>query len=190
VTKRNEQGWASIAATWAPIVVALCALVVSVCELRDAREHEQLNSQPRLTYTYYYNEKGAGWTLANDGLGVARLRGFRMSVDSQPVTDFSELGPILGLPTPVPYHFTNPMVGERYPAGHENILYWVEPGDAATALRQRWTHLTIQACYCSLYGECWVFSSDGTLDTPDGEHRRDDSCSPFSGESKARWWKG
>jgi len=163
---------------------------VSVVELRAARIQQRINAQPRLTYTYYYDESGAGWKILNSGLGASRLRGFRMLVDGKPVNDFDDLGKELGLPQPVPYRFTNPMVGERWAVGHENILYWVTPGPAAAVLREQWTRVNIQACYCSLYGDCWLFSFDGKLNSLDGEHRRDDSCSIFSGQVKSRWWGG
>jgi hypothetical protein len=42
------------------LVVALCSMVVSVVELRAARIQQRINAQPRLTYTYFYDESGAG----------------------------------------------------------------------------------------------------------------------------------
>ena len=189
----GKQLWGWPAERWiamGALVLALCSLVVSVVELRAARNQQRINAQPRLTYTYFYDESGAGWKIHNGGLGAARLRGFRMFVDAQPVNDFVNLGKDLGLPQPVSFRFTNPMVGDRWAAGHENILYWVEPGPAAAVLRKQWTRVNIQACYCSLYGDCWLFSFDGKLNLPDGEHRRDDSCSIFSGQEKSRWWGG
>lgn len=192
-TDRSNEflGWS--ADRWiafAALFVAALALVVSVCELRDARRHERISAQPHLTYTYFYNDEGAGWKIKNSGLGTARLRGFRILVDGKPVRDFNDLGKALGLPQPVPFRFTNPMVGVRYAAGHENILYWVQPSAAAMTLLKQWTRVNIQACYCSLYGDCWLFSFDGKLNSPDGEHRRDNKCSIFSSEEKNRWWQG
>ena len=188
---KNLWGWPT--GMWialGALVVAVCSLVVSLYEFRAARTQQRINAQPRLTYTYFYDESGAGWKILNSGLGASRLRGFRMFVDGKPVNDFVDVGKDLGLPQPVPFRFTNPMVGERWAAGHENILYWVGPGPAASVLCEQWTRVNIQACYCSLYGDCWLFSSDGKLNLPDGEHRRDDSCSIFSNQEKSRWWKG
>jgi len=172
------------------LIVALCSLVVSVIELRAARIQQRLNAQPRLTFGYYYNESGAGWKIFNSGLGSARLRGFRLFVDGKPVDGLDALGKVLGLPEPVRFHFINPMRGDRWAAGQQNVLYWVDPGPAAAVLREQFTRVNMQACYCSVYGDCWLFSFDGKLDSPDGEHRRDDYCSIFSGEEKSRWWGG
>ena len=102
--------WIAVAA----IIVAICSLWVSIEAQRAARRDAHINMQPRLTYTYFYDEKGAGWKLMNGGLGTARLRGFRMLIDGKPVRDFIEIGKILELPQPVTFRFTNPMVGERY----------------------------------------------------------------------------
>src|SRR5262245_47208138 len=187
--RNGDRLWGWPADRWialAALVVAVCSLVVSTAELRAARMHERINAQPRLMYTYFHDNDGAGWKFHNSGLGAARLRGFRMFVDGRPMRDFIDLGKALGLPLPVPFRFTNPMVGDRYAAGHENILYWVQPGPAAAALHEQWTRVNIQVCYCSLYGDCWLFSFDGKLDSSDGEHRRDDECSIFAGEEKSR----
>ncbi|MFZ0927495.1 MAG: hypothetical protein WAN11_02775 [Syntrophobacteraceae bacterium] len=174
----------------AALAVAFCSMLVSYRQFDAARTQQRLNAQPRFTYTFFWDETGAGWKIFNSGLGPARLRGFRILIDGKPVTDFREVGTALGLPQPVPFRFTNPMVGERWAAGHENILYWVAPGPAEAALRQQWTRVNIQACYCSLYGECWLFSSDGKFSSPDGEHLRDDNCSIFSDQQRNRWWGG
>lgn len=172
------------------LIAALCSVWVSVCEFRAGRRHERLSAQPMLAYTYFYDEAGAGWRLHNGGLGTARLRAFRIFIDGKPVRDFGDIATALDLTQPVPFRFTNPRVGDRYAAGHENILYWVEPSAAAGELKQKWTRVNIQACYCSLYEECWLFSFDTTLDEANGEHRRDDDCSPFRDEERSRWWRG
>lgn len=189
-TKRRTDGFWGRADRWIALFVAALALFVSVNELRDARKHERISAQPHLTYTFFYNDKGAGWKLQNNGLGTARLRGFRMFVDGKPLRDFNDLAPALGLPPPFHRSYTLPMVGDRYATGHETDLYWVQPSSAATTLREQWTRVNIQACYCSLYADCWLFSSDGKLDSPDGEHLQDNRCSIFSSEEKSRWWKG
>jgi hypothetical protein len=174
----------------AAFAVALCSMVVSVAEFRAARFQQRINAQPRLSYTFYFNESGAGWKIYNSGLGAARLRGFRMFVDGEPVRDFAIIGKSLGLPQLTRFHFTIPRVGDRIAAGQESILYWLDPGPAAAALPEQCKRVNIQACYCSLYGDCWLFSYDGKFHSPDGEHRRDDSCSIFSGEEKGPWWGG
>jgi hypothetical protein len=50
--------------------------------------------------------------------------------------------------------------------------------------------VTFQACYCSLYDECWLVSTDGQFEGEHGGHLRDDDCSAFEHEERNRWWRG
>jgi hypothetical protein len=175
---------------FAAVVIASCSLFITVTEWRASRQHARISAQPRLSYTYFYNDDGAGWRRSNNGLGTARLRGFRMLVDGEPVRGFIELWQKFEVPFPPDFQFTNPYVGIRYRPGLDNILLWANPGPTATFLKKSWKRVVFQSCYCSLYGECWAVSSDGSLRDADGEHKRDDNCSLFRGQETSRWWKG
>ncbi|HYV19174.1 MAG TPA: hypothetical protein VFC25_09100 [Verrucomicrobiae bacterium] len=174
----------------AAAVIAACALILSVNESCAARKHARKAVQPYFEYVYFYNESGAGWRLMNSGLGPARLRAFRIQVDGRDVDDFNMLWAALHLPGPPAFRFTNPRVGDRFAPGHENFLFWVEPGPAAAALQVGWTHVNLEACYCSLFDECWLVSTQGNYVGPEGQHKRDDKCSPFENGQKSRWWQG
>jgi hypothetical protein len=166
------------------IIISVCSLSVSIEQCAEARLHDQ----PRLTYTYYCDDTGAGWRLDNTGLGPARLRGFKMTVDGKPVTDLTQVCDWLGLPQPCEFNFTNPRVGDLYASGHETILFWVKPGHTADTLRKAWRHLDIEACYCSIHDQCWRFDSSTEPD-PNGDPR-DDDCEDFARQAHSRWWNG
>jgi hypothetical protein len=169
--------------------IALLALILSISESRDRRVHESFSVRPRFGYAYYSNDTGAGWRLMNSGLGPARLRGFRMLVDGIPRSGFDDLIKALDLPLPVQYEFTNPEVGDWYKADHESVLFWIKSSAAAAKLRTVWPRVVLQACYCSIYKECWYFSSDALPD-PTGDDPRDDDCSTFAAQEHNRWWMG
>ena len=102
------------------ILISLCSFSVSVTQCAEARLHDQ----PRLEYTYYYDRTGAGWRVGNSGLGPARLRGFRITVDGVAQTGLNGTWNSLGLPGVPDFSFTNPRVGDLYGAGHEKILFF------------------------------------------------------------------
>lgn len=171
-------------------VVALAALFVSIDQGCQTRRHNRLSVRPKLVHDFYYGDDGAGWKRVSFGSGPARLRGFRIQVDGKPVRDLQEFVSRLGVPPGTPLTFTNPMVGSVYAPGHENVLIWTKSSSGADILRKQWPRAVVQTCYCSAYDECWLSSSDGSWQGDQGEHLRDDDCSPFAGEERSRWWQG
>jgi hypothetical protein len=165
--------------------VSIVALGISLQQMRDVRLHDR----PRFGYSYRWNDSGAGWRLKNSGLGQARLRGFKLLVDGKSINDLTNLFPALGFSGPVRFTFTNPLAGELYAPGWENDLIKVTPGPEAEQLNREWTRVEIQACYCSIYDECWLFSIQHAASST-GEDQRDDKCSTFQGEEHTRWWEG
>jgi hypothetical protein len=172
-------------------VIAISSLALGIIEWREARRQVRLTSQPSLEVMYYHNEQGAGWKIINDGLGAAKLRGFRILVDGERVDeDFENLVARVGLPPSSDFHFLKPMVGTRYAAGSSSVLVWFDAGSAADIVNRKWKSIIIQSCYCSLYDECWLTSIDGKYRDEHGEDLRDDKCSPFKGDPRGRWWQG
>jgi hypothetical protein len=180
----NFSGW--VKTNWialSALVLSMASFSVTVEECNDTRLHEQ----PRLEYTYSYDGTGAGWRLINSGLGPARLRGFKITVDGKSQQSYNELCRSLGLGNP-DYGFTNPRIGDLYAAGLNNVLFWIKPSPAANALQDNWTRVNIEACYCSIHNQCW--RSDILQQPNPNEDPRDDSCSTFTNEKHTRWWGG
>jgi hypothetical protein len=167
------------------ILISVFSLSVSVEQCEDTRLHDQ----PRLFFEFDYNSAGAGWNVENIGLGPARLRGFKISFDGKPVTDWIDFAKITGVASPYTFNFTNPAVGVLYASGVPKTLFWVTSQSDADALRSHWTQVRIEACYCSIHGQCWAYDSSRPLPDPNGDPR-DDSCSAFKGTAKSRAWNG
>ena len=168
------------------LAVAVAALSISLQQQHDVRLHDR----PRFGYWYHRDDTGAaGWRFKNTGLGQARLRGFKLLVDGKPVMDLLKFFPALGFPDTVNFDFTNPIAGELYAPAWENDLIKVKPGPDADRLDREWTRVEIQACYCSIYDECWLFSTRHAASS-NGQDQRDDKCSTFQGGELSRWWAG
>ena len=172
---------------WLALVIAIFSLALSGYNSCVARRHEYLFTQPRLFINFYHNDTGAGWQLLNDGLGIARIRGFRALFDGTRMNMGSmtdALPPFGILTTKVKY--SNPYAGLVIPADPNRIiiLLSVPPGPAADTLVRDNARVTFELCYCSIYNECWLASSR------DFESKKDNSCSTFADEQHSNWWKG
>jgi hypothetical protein len=173
------------------MVIALCSLSLSITEARAARRHDRLSVRPRLSISFDYNDKGTGWTIINQGLGPARIRGFRISVNGvrQPPTEyFPEVFKDLNLPPPPKdgLIFANIYAGDYIPNGsgdwYSKKLLIVSRGEAADALRASERRTSWQICYCSIFDECWLLK--------DRDTNRDDACSTFINDPHSIWWMG
>lgn len=173
------------------MVIALCSLGLSIYEARMSRRHDRLSVRPRLSVSFDFNDKGTGWTLINDGLGPARIRGLKIVVNGtqqRPTEYFPEILAILNLPLPPEngLTFANIDAGENIPSGSGGpyIKPWliVTPSKAADALRAVWRHVDFEICYCSIYDECWLLRDKKTV--------RDDVCSSFVDQPHSIWWNG
>jgi lipoprotein signal peptidase len=82
--KYSQANWISITSTWVPIIIALCSLILAIHEGYEARKFKRLSVMPELLVSFYHNNKGAGWHLFNGGLGPARIKWFKITVDGYP----------------------------------------------------------------------------------------------------------
>jgi hypothetical protein len=129
---------ASVVIALCSMAIALSSLVFSIREARMSQEHDRLLVQPHFVISFYYNKDGVSWVGANDGLGPARIRGFKLLVDgvSQPWTD--EFRDALERALKIhPKHstFSNPIVGTTIKGGDDAdlTLISVPPGPDADA---------------------------------------------------------
>lgn len=171
--------------------IALSSLTFSIYEAHEARRFGRLSVKPHLSVSFYYDDKWVGWNMFNDGLGPARIRGFRMIVDGveqkpSPQLSFGNMVvQALGI-SPKTAFFSNPRVGDCIAANAAPVTLFKTPaGQEAEAIRLTHGRIVFQVCYCSLYEECWIF--DSTKNIPE----RDDSCGVFAHERfNDLWWNG
>jgi hypothetical protein len=173
------------------VVIAAGALFLSTYQGCVTRRHDRLMVQPRLEISFDIRTDGIGWTLVNEGLGPARIRGFKVFVNGvpQPPTEyFPRVFKGLGLPSPpnAGLRYTNIHASEYIPSGsgdwYLKPLLMVSPGIVADALVAISNHVGWQICYCSAYDECWLLKNRTT--------GRDDTCSAFGHDPKSIWWQG
>ncbi len=105
------------------------------------------------------------FTVRNLGRGPARIVWFELKVDGKPHPNMRSLLATLG-PSPAPsMTFSSGAIAPRIlgPDGSQIVFNWPEPAktDAANAIwhnlnAARFKTMEVQACYCSLFEECWT----------------------------------
>ena len=171
----------------ADLAVAFSALFVSLCSLGIALHHGrtmqrlvEANSRPFIQFTTSNGHPAAESPLgqafsvliSNPGAGAARVERFSILVDDKPVKDIGEaLLRLAGLPAdtkdesavlgPMTYSAVAPSYIKAgsdqpvllWPRTASNASVWDK--DAAAGLNR----VTFEACYCSIFDECWVENS-------------------------------
>ncbi len=169
---------------WFDITASVCAMVVSFASLYLAIHHGHVmqemaeanarmvtaTSWPRVSYSTSNVDANSQptlvrFTLANKGIGPASVDGMEVSYEGKPVKSVHELlkaccsseGSSPGLTWQL-----STANGEILRPGEEkHFLHIHKTTDAA--LWQRVNDLpgkvTVKACYCSVFDECWVTDS-------------------------------
>lgn len=99
--------------------VSICAVAVSFYEGYSNRLHNRLSVRPNLQISFIVKEKGAGWRLANNGLGPAIITAFQVTVDDKPQPTWRDVIIALKMPVTAGFHFQyiNPTKGSVISAG-------------------------------------------------------------------------
>jgi hypothetical protein len=109
--------------------------------------------------------------VRNAGTGPARVVWFEILLDGKPVRNFEDLLPPDAKLARVDAGIvTSSIAPSMMPAGERRkLLAWPRPADAGR--RSAWQHvdavrqrLKVEACYCSLFDECWTTTA--TADVP------------------------
>jgi hypothetical protein len=172
------------------VAIAFFSLILSAYVAHLQRQHDRLSARPVFSISYYFNETGVGWRVANVGLGPARIRGFKVFVDGvsqAPVLVFADvIKSAFRLDSNAAIQFSNLYAGVIVPVGDKNILAWLAPSPSADRINAEYRRISFAVCYCSLYNECWQFTN--TSATP-LEGLRDDKCEQFANDPPSIWWE-
>lgn len=143
--------------------IALCALGVAVLEGRESRLHQRLSVQPYVSFNLFYDDGGAHYTFDNWGLGPATIYWFRASVDGKVQTNWVDVLRAIGLDAKVQFKQSIPARGVMMPPSslsHSVDILYVLGGTGKDALMKNNNRVKLEACYCSLYRDCWIASTD------------------------------
>ena len=153
------------------LVIAICALFVSSLATAASwwQSHvvaQQLSSQvwPYLSVQTSYDSSSVALTIANEGLGPARVRSVVLSLDGTPRQKLTD---VLDVIAPAKHRnlrgqFTDVARGSVIRVGGTITLFRI--GDRATiaALLRNYKRMDLAVCYCPIIaGDCWFIRKSG-----------------------------
>ena len=182
----DKHRWLEIGLAVAVVLVSLGSLYVS---LHTGRTMEQLveqnarlvraNSVPLLQFdtgNIGDDDRSSELYLAvrNAGTGPARIVWFELLQDGRPVRNYRDLLPQgVQMSRAEANIVTGGIAPSMMPAGERRkLLTWPRPAGDPVA-QSAWDHvnvvrqrLTVEACYCSLFDECWLTKAKADVPRP------------------------
>ncbi len=168
------------------VFIGVCALAVSLYETRLMRSEQRSAVLPllELSRSYYANENyedAANWRLSlqaeNVGIGPARVLDFRVLVDGEPRATWSEaMGALLGRDEAL-FYGQSTINGRTIPPDRMVTMFDLGNTEFARELVDEFDRLDFEACYCSVFEECWVtsYTGFGAAEPVEACERGDDS---------------
>lgn len=149
------------------VIIGLCALGVSLYETSLMREEQRAAVMPLLELSRSYNlqtDKSSGeasrlWLQAeNVGIGPARVEDFRVTVDGAPhLTWDAAFRELIGHEAPISYGQST-INGRTIPPDRSVTMMKLNDADLAESILAEFDRLDFEACFCSIFDECWTTS--------------------------------
>lgn len=149
------------------VFIGVCALAVSLYEAQLMREEQRSAVLPLLElgrshYVSTADEERAKWRLSlhaeNVGIGPARVLDFHVTVDDKPHPNWqSAMRELLGTDVNVAYGQST-INGRTLPPDRSVKMFDLSDTEYAGAIVAEFDRLNFEACYCSVFNECWTTS--------------------------------
>ncbi|MEP6390308.1 MAG: hypothetical protein ABJ056_10335 [Halioglobus sp.] len=148
------------------VFIGVCALVVSLYEASIMRAEQRSSVLPLLeiSRSHFIDEDKpeAEWRLEihaeNVGIGPATVRDFRVTVDGKPQKSWAQaIGVLLDSDAEVVY-WQSTINGRTLPAERVITMFGLRDRELAEEVVSQFDRLDFEACYCSVFDECWVTS--------------------------------
>ena len=146
------------------VFIGVCALVVSLYEANIMRAEQRASVLPLLELgrSYYVAEDRPteDWRLEfhaeNVGIGPATVKDFRVLVDGKPHQTWnSAMGALLERDADVSYGQST-INGRTVPAGRLVTMFSLRDTELAADAAAQSGRLEFEACFCSVFDECWT----------------------------------
>ncbi|MDJ0653154.1 MAG: hypothetical protein QNJ40_03295 [Xanthomonadales bacterium] len=151
------------------VFVGICALGVSLYEAHLMRQEQRAGVLPllELSRSYFLRDGDSSdrWRLLfqaeNVGIGPARILDFQVTVDGQPhATWRGAVNALVGEPIDVNYGQST-INGRTIPADRSVTMFDLADTQHTAAIVAELDRLDFQACYCSVFDECWTTTYQG-----------------------------
>lgn len=148
---RDWNGFAAVVATF----VGLLALLVSAYTAHVQRQQVRAQVWPYLRVVN--DDPRQAIEVLNKGVGPALVQGVQLWIDGRPQRNWDAALQTLGIP---PHGYQNSTLTGNVLSPGEQVT-WILIRDPAMYLRFRdayRTRVSLDACFCSTLGDCWVYS--------------------------------
>ena len=160
------------------VVIGVCALGVSLYEAGLMREEQRSAVLPLVEISRSYYTQGLDsdrWRLkinvGNVGIGPARVRDFRVLVDGAPHANWaSAMRALSGSDEAISYGHST-INGRTIPPDTDIVVFDLNDVEYAATIGEAFNRLELEACYCSVFDECWI-----AIYTELGANRPVDEC--------------
>lgn len=148
------------------VVIGLCALGVSMYETSLMREEQRASVIPLMELGHSYNISTSDpaktrfrLIAQNVGIGPARVRDFKVTVDGAPhVTWDSAMRELTGHDEKLSYSFSA-INGRTIPPDRTVEIFVLKELELIEKVLGDQERLEFEACFCSIFDECWITSS-------------------------------
>jgi hypothetical protein len=149
-------------------LAAIIAAMVSLYQASLAREQARASAWPYLVGGLSLTEgRPFTYQLANRGIGPAKIRTVRVTVDSKPVATWTDAIRLLSGTPSTGYNYSYVGPGIVMSPGANDTLLAIPPGQQAfTVWNEAKKRLSVMICYCSVYEECWTTREDAVEAAP------------------------
>ena len=182
MTKLNPEMLVGVSA----VIIGVCALAVSIYETGLMREQQraavipllELGRSYFLTGTEAEDDQPRLWLHAqNVGIGPARVRDFRVTVDGQakPTWD-AAMRALLRRDQAVAYSQST-INGRTIPPDRTVTMFELNDTDLSEQILAEFDRLDFEACFCSIFEECWTtrYSTFGVAEGVESCDQSEDS---------------
>ena len=149
------------------VVISIVAVAVSAYEARIMREWQRAAVWPyvQLSRSFFYDRElyeqtgERGWRLLfearNVGVGPASVKGFRVTVNGEPHTNWrSAINAVLADEPSFEYGQSG-INGAIIPADASIQMFQLSDSPLAKQIYDNMDALNFEACFCSVFNECW-----------------------------------
>jgi hypothetical protein len=188
--RKSGHRLADLAVAFSALFVSLCSLAIALHHGRTMQRLVEANSRPFIQITFSRDEHAAGDTLtqalivsiSNPGAGAARVEQFFILVDGKIVNTMTDaLMQVARIPGASPAStadsaalgsMTYTDIAPSYiKAGSEQVvLRWPRTASNAAVwdrvVAAGEDRVKFEACYCSIFDECWMENSHTFRPTP------------------------
>lgn len=147
------------------VFIGLSALVVSVYEARLMRQETRSEVLPilELSRSYYVSSADANdWRLLlqaeNVGIGPAQVRDFRVKVDGEAHPTWGSAMTILIEGGAEIEYGQSSINGRTIPPDRVVTMFDLSNTELAKSIVAEFERFDFEACYCSVFDDCWVTS--------------------------------